>query len=76
MNTAFAAYRDSDTEEAQDNLADATDRLEADITAVVDEVLLLTLKDLRSIVAENAADDFAASSQQPMSDDWPKFASQ
>ncbi len=69
VNTAFAAYRDSDTEAAQDNLAEAGERLGAHITAVVDEVLLLTLNDLRSIVAENAADDFAASSQQLMSDD-------
>ena len=47
--SAFSAWRDDPTEERQDDVADASDILLADLVAVDDEVLVPTLNDLHSI---------------------------
>ena len=49
--SAFSDWRDDPMEERQDDVADAADRLAADIADVDDAVLLPTLKDLHGIFA-------------------------
>ena len=66
---AFSAWQEDPTEERQDDVADAADRLEADITAVDEEVLLPTLKDLYGIFVIGAPQTDDAAVRQSMTDD-------
>ena len=66
---AFSAWQDDSTEERQDDVADAADRLLADIVAVDEEVLLPTLKDLYGIFVLGAPRTDDAAVRQSMSDD-------
>ena len=67
--TAFSAWQADPTEERQDDVADAADRLEADIVAVDEEVLLPTLKDLYGIFVLGAPQTDDAAVRQSMTDD-------
>ena len=66
---AFSVWQEDPTEERQDNVADAADRMAADITAVDEEVLLPTLKDLYGIFVVGAPQTDDAAVRQSMTDD-------
>ncbi len=67
--SAFSDWRDDPTEERQDDIADAADRLIADIVAVDDEILLPTLRDLHAIfVSSNPQSEDGASSDSMSND--------
>ena len=58
---AFAAWQEDATEERQDDVADASERLEDDIVAVDEEILLPTLRDLhRHFTLDTPQTDYAA----------------
>ncbi len=69
LNGAVSAHAASGDEATHDDLADAVDRLNGDITVVIDEILLRALNDLCATVATDQPESFAVSVQQPMSDD-------
>ena len=69
VTAAFSAWRDDPGEERQDDVADAADRLRADIAAIDDAVLLPALNDLHAIFAAGATGPQGALAEQPMSDD-------
>ena len=52
--SAFSNWQSDPTEEHQDDVADAADRLSSDITVVDEEVLLPILNDLRGIFTANS----------------------
>ena len=66
---AFAAWQEDSTEERQDDVADAADRLETDIADVVAATLLPTLKELHDIFVLGAPQTDAEAVRQSMSED-------
>ena len=70
---AFSAWQEDPTEERQDNVADAADRMESDITTIDQEVLLPTLKDLYGIFVIGAPQTDDAVVRQSMTDDLTKI---
>ncbi len=67
--SAFSDWRDDPTEERQDNIADAADRLSVDITEVGEAILVPTLNDLRGIFADADPQSEGAPGYHSMSDD-------
>ena len=66
---ANAALQAEQTEENQDDLADAIDRLNANVAAIDDEVLLPLLNRLQSIAADQGEGAAVAITQLPMAQD-------
>ncbi len=69
LAAAVAAHRAGGTEETHDDVADGADRLAGDITAVIDEILMPVLNDLRANVSGSGEESTPASEQQYLSDD-------
>ena len=67
--SAFSEWQDDPTEEGQDDVADAADRLAADITDVDEAVLLPTLKDLHGIFAGPGLQSGDSASVASLADD-------
>ena len=67
--SAFSDWRDDPAEEKQDDIADAADRLIADIVAVDDEILLPTLRDLHAIFVSSNPQSEDRDSSDYMSND-------
>ena len=65
----FSDWQDDPTEERQDDVADAADRLVADIADVDDAVLLPTLKDLHGIFAGPGPQSSDSASEGSLADD-------
>ena len=66
---SFSDWRNDPTEEGQDDVADAADRLAADIAAVDEEALMPTLHDLHGIFSGSALQTEDSSSSESMSND-------
>ena len=67
--SAFTAWQGDPTEERQDDVADAADRLLSDLTIVDEEVLLPTVNDLRQMFVTDGPSADGAAMQQAMSAD-------
>ena len=67
--TAFSAWSESPSEELQDDVADAADRLLDDIARVDEEVLLPTLTDLHGVFVGVGGSDEADDGPEPMMND-------
>ena len=66
---SFSDWRSDPTEEGQDDVADASDRLVADIAAVDEQALMPTLHDLFGIFAGSALQAEDTASSESMSND-------
>ncbi len=66
---AFSAWRNGPTEELQDDVADAADRLRSDIAEIGQDVLLPTLNDLQGIFASPTPHDEEPTSSEFMAAD-------
>ena len=66
---AFNAWRGDPSEERQDDLVDAVERLRGDITAVYDEALVPTVTGVAAAVTGVGSGSFGPTAQQPLSDD-------
>ena len=66
---AFNAWRGDPSEERQDDLVDAAERLRGDITAVYDEILVPTVTGVAAAVTGVSSGSFGPTAQQPLSDD-------
>ena len=66
---AFNACRTDPSEELQDNLIDAVERLRDDITAVYDEALAPAVNGVAAAVTGVGSGSFGPTAQQPLSDD-------
>ena len=66
---AFNAWRGDPSEERQDDLVDAVERLRGDIIAVYDEALVPTVTGVAAAVTGVGSASFGPTAQQPLSDD-------
>ena len=66
---AFNAWRGDPSEEMQDNLVDAVERLRDDLVAVYDEALLPAVSGVAAAVTGVGSASFGPTAQQPLSDD-------
>ena len=66
---AFNSWRADPSEERQDDLVDAVERLRGDITAVYDEALVPTVTGVAAAVTGVGSGSFGPTAQQPLSDD-------
>ena len=69
MVAAFNAWRDDPSEEREDDLADAAEQLQADISAVHDELIAPALDALAEAIRRIAPQSFDSAVQQRLSDD-------
>ena len=69
VTDALAAWREEPSEERQDNLYDAVERLRDDIAAIYGELMLPVLSNLTAAVSQISRGSFGAAAQQPLSDD-------
>ncbi len=66
---AFNAWRGGPSEELQDDLVDAVERLRGDITAVYEEALVPAVGGVAAAVTGVGSASFGPTAQQPLSDD-------
>ena len=66
---AFNAWRDGPSEELQDDLVDAVERLRGDIAGVYEEALVPAVSGVAAAVTGVGSASFGPTAQQPLSDD-------
>ena len=66
---AFNAWRDDPTEERQDDLVDAVERLRDDVSIVYDAALLPAVIGVAAAVSNVSSSSFGLTAQQPLSND-------
>ena len=66
---AFNAWRGDPSEELQDDLVDAVERLRDDISVVYDEALMPAVRGVATAVSGVGSASFGPTAQQPLSDD-------
>ena len=69
MVDAFNAWHSNPSEELQDDLVDAVERLRSDIAVVYDEALLPAVSGVAAAVTGVGSASFGPTAQQPLSDD-------